>query len=201
MASEVRGGGGARIERAWREHRPFLVDLAFRMLGNISDAEDVVQDAFTRLLRVDVEELDDVRGWLVVVVSRLSLDILRSARVRREARPGAWGGVPPRVEPVDRVPDPADRVTLDDNVRMALLVVLEKLSPAERAVLVLHDVFRFPFVTVASTSASSCRIRASRSPPAQAAMNRSALLGLDLEAGRTGLGGDPTAATARQLAA
>ena len=83
MASEVRGGGGARIDRVWREHRPFLVDLAFRMLGNISDAEDVVQEAFTRLLRVDVDQLDDVRGWLVVVVSRLSLDILRSARVRR----------------------------------------------------------------------------------------------------------------------
>ena len=165
MASEVRGGGGARIDRVWREHRPFLVDLAFRMLGNISDAEDVVQEAFTRLLRVDVDQLDDVRGWLVVVVSRLSLDILRSARVRREARPGAWGGVPPRVEPVDRVPDPADRVTLDDNVRMALLVVLEKLSPAERAVLVLHDVFRFPFETVASIvgrSPDSCRKLASR---------------------------------------
>src|SRR2546425_12152419 len=70
------------ITAAWAYHRAYVVDLAFRMLGNIHDAEDVVQEAFGRLLAIDVDEIDDVRGWLVVVVSRLCLDQLRSARVR-----------------------------------------------------------------------------------------------------------------------
>jgi RNA polymerase sigma-70 factor (ECF subfamily) len=160
-----KGGGRAGFEDVWREHRPFLVDLAFRMLGNIGDAEDVVQDAFARLLRVDGDQIDDVRGWLVVVVTRLCLDILRSARVRRERRADQ---VPERLAspaPTTDIGDPADRVTLDDHVRMALLVVLEKLSPPERAVFVLHEVFRYPFAEIAAIlgrSADSCRKLASR---------------------------------------
>src|SRR5260221_10080648 len=75
---------GMPIAEAWEDHRRYLRDLAFRMLGNISDAEDVVQEAFVRLMRTDVDAIDDVRGWLVVVASRLCLDHLRSARVRRE---------------------------------------------------------------------------------------------------------------------
>src|SRR5207249_2876652 len=125
--------------------RPVLIDLAFRMLGNIGDAEDVVQDAFARLLRTDLGQIDDVRAWLVVVVSRRCLDILRSARARREAPAEAPSAPLGELEPALQVADPADRITLDDSVRMALLVVLEKLSPAERAVFVLHDVFRYPF--------------------------------------------------------
>ncbi len=159
------GGGNARFEDLWREHRPFLVDLAFRMLGNIGDAEDVVQDAFARLLRFDLDEIDDARGWLVVVVSRICLDMLRSARSRRQAPPGPEGEPTARLDPAGEMPDPADRVTLDDSVRMALLVVLEELSPAERAVFVLHDVFRYPFEAVASIlgrSSDSCRKLASR---------------------------------------
>jgi RNA polymerase sigma-70 factor (ECF subfamily) len=159
------GGGSAGFEGVWREHRPFLVDLAFRMLGNIGDAEDVVQDAFARLLRVDGDQIDDVRGWLVVVVTRLCLDVLRSARVRRERRADE---VPERLAfpvPAADIGDPADRVTLDDHVRMALLVVLEKLSPPERAVFVLHEVFRYPFADIAAIlgrSPDSCRKLASR---------------------------------------
>lgn len=152
----------AGIDAVWREHRPFLVDLAFRMLGNFSSAEDVVQEAFGRLLRVDLDSLDDVRGWLVVVVSRLCLDDLRSARSRRQDL-----GADPDEAAVAAVqaPDPVDRVTLDDEVRLALLVVLQRLSPAERTVFVLHDVFRFSFDTAASIvgrSPEACRKLASR---------------------------------------
>ena len=77
-------GDGAKIVQAFREHRPYLVDLAFRMLGDIGAAEDAVQDAFTRLLAADIGEIEDERGWLIVVTSRLCLDQLRSARFRRE---------------------------------------------------------------------------------------------------------------------
>jgi RNA polymerase sigma-70 factor (ECF subfamily) len=152
-----------RIDAIWREHRPSLVDLAFRMLGNISDAEDIVSEAFARLLRAELDDIEDVKGWLVVVVSRLCLDTLRSARHRREARRTPLDDLLAHTS--DPAPDPADRVTLDDSVRMALLVVLEKLSPAERAVFVLHDVFRYPFETVASIvgrSVVSCRQLATR---------------------------------------
>jgi RNA polymerase sigma-70 factor, ECF subfamily len=144
----------------WREHRRFLVDLAFKMLGNFSDAEDVVQDAFSRLLHADLTAIDDVRGWLVVVVSRLCLDDLGSARSRRVALGADWDEINPA-----STPDPADRVTLDDNIRLALVVVLQELSPAERVVFVLHDIFGFSFDTVAKTvgrSPEACRKLATR---------------------------------------
>jgi len=157
-------GEGAGFEALWREHRPMLVDLAFRMLGNIGDAEDVVQDAFARLLRADLDTIEDVRGWLVVVVSRRCLDVVRSARVRRDGRTAGADAREPAEPPAD-APDPADRVTLDDSVRMALLVVLEELTPAERATFVLHDVFRYPFGEVAGIlgrPVDACRKLASR---------------------------------------
>jgi RNA polymerase sigma-70 factor (ECF subfamily) len=152
------------FEAAWRDHRGLLLDVAYRMLGSLSDAEDVVQEAYARLMRADLEEIDDVRAWLVVVVTRRCLDQLRSARTRHEGYVGPW--LP---EPLVDVPgeglDPADRVTLDDSVRMALLVVLERLSPAERAAFVLHDVFGFSFESVGSIvgrSPAACRQLASR---------------------------------------
>jgi RNA polymerase sigma-70 factor (ECF subfamily) len=154
----------ARMSEIWREHHRYLLDVAYRMLGSLNEAEDVVQEAFARLLDVDLDDLDDVRGWLVVVVSRRCLDLLRSARVRREAYVGPW--LPePLIEPVDDGLDPAERVTLDDSVRMALLVVLERLTPAERVAFVLHDVFRFSFDDVAAIvgrSPAACRQLASR---------------------------------------
>jgi len=155
------------ISEVWLEHRPYLIDVAFRMLGNIHDAEDVVQDAFGRLMRHGLDGIDDVRGWLVVVVSRLCLDHLRSAHTRRESNAP---DVPEHDD--DRHPassiqptDPADRVTLDESIGLALLVVLQKLSPAERTVFVLHDVFQFSFDAVASIvgrTPGACRQLASR---------------------------------------
>jgi RNA polymerase sigma-70 factor (ECF subfamily) len=141
--------GTQPVEAAWRDHYAFALDLAFRMLGDVGEAEDAVQEAFTRLLRTDAAAIDDVRGWLVVVVSRICLDTLRSARVRRQAV-SAPAVLEAHTPGADKVVDPADRVTLDDSVRAALLVVLEQLTPAERTVFVLHDVFGYQFDTVAS---------------------------------------------------
>jgi RNA polymerase sigma-70 factor, ECF subfamily len=152
------------LSETWRAHQRYLLDVAYRMLGSISEAEDIVQEAFARLLRVNLDEIDDVRGWLVVVVTRLCLDQLRSARARRESYVGPW--LPePLISPMNVDNDPAERVTLDDSVRMALLVVLERLSPAERAAFVLHDVFQFSFddiATIVDRSPAACRQLASR---------------------------------------
>jgi RNA polymerase sigma-70 factor (ECF subfamily) len=138
-----------RLPDLWSEHRRLVLDVAYRMLGSINDAEDVVQETFARLMGADLEAIDDVRGWLVVVATRLCLDQLRSARARHEAYVGPW--LPePLIELPGEEPDPADRVTLDDSVRMALMIVLERLSPAERAAFVLHDVFGFSFEAVAN---------------------------------------------------
>jgi RNA polymerase sigma-70 factor (ECF subfamily) len=150
------------VTTAWNAHQTYLVDLAFRMLGDIGNAEDVVQEAFSRLMRADIDHIEDPRGWLIVVTSRLCLDQIGSARARRELAEDSavideHGGGPSL--------DPADRITLDDNVRLALLVVLQRLSPAERVVFVLHDIFQIPFETVAETvgrSPASCRQLARR---------------------------------------
>jgi RNA polymerase sigma-70 factor, ECF subfamily len=159
----------APVIEAWHAHRPYLIDLAFRMLGDIGAAEDVVQDAFSRLVRTRPGEIEDARGWLIVVTSRLCLDQIRSSRARRERPHDASeiefveGGAPPLERDISS--DPADRVTLDDNVRLALLVVLQRLSPAERVVFVLHDIFAVPFDSIAQTvgrNVASCRQLARR---------------------------------------
>ncbi len=139
---------GDQIAEAWRHHRPYLVNLAYQMLGDVGDAEDVAQEAFLRLSRTDLNEIEDVRGWLTVVASRLCLDQVRSARARYE-RPDARD--PEDWQPASGRLDPADRITLDDEVRAALLEVLRRLSPGERVAFVLHDVFGVPFDTVAET--------------------------------------------------
>ncbi len=154
--------GTTEIEAIWAAQRPYLLDLAFRMLGRIHDAEDVVQEAFSRLLRADVSQLDDVRAWLVVVVSRLCLDQLKSAKHRRET---AVSSVPEFSAAAAGGIDPADRVTLDDTLRLALLVMIEELSPAERTVFVLHDIFGFSFAAIApivGRTDAACRQLASR---------------------------------------
>jgi RNA polymerase sigma-70 factor (ECF subfamily) len=153
-----------RFADAWTNHHRFLLDVAYRLLGSYSDAEDIVQDAFSRLLRTDLDPIEDVRAWLVVVVSRLCLDQLRSARVKRESYIGPWFPEPLLFSD-DATTDPADIVTMDESVRFALLVVLERMSPAERVVFVLHDVFDFPFEKVApmvGRTVAACRQLASR---------------------------------------
>jgi len=148
---------------AWEEHRGYLLNVAYRLVGSLSESEDLVQEAFARLLRTE-DAIKDLRGWLVVVLTRLCLDHLRSARVRREST-GAPCFPEPLVVGFGAAPDPADVVTMDESVRFALLVVLEQLSPAERVAFVLHDVFDFPFHEVAAMIGRkpvACRQLASR---------------------------------------
>ncbi|MGW4715616.1 RNA polymerase sigma factor SigJ [Nocardia sp. NPDC004260] len=131
----------AELARRFEEHRPYLRRLAYSTLGSLSDADDVVQEAWLRLQRQyetgTAGEIDNLRAWLSTVTGRLALDHLGSARVRREQYVGEW--LPePEVTSWD---DPADRITQDERVTTALLVVLESLSPAERTAFVLQDVF------------------------------------------------------------
>ncbi|HXW78226.1 MAG TPA: RNA polymerase sigma factor SigI [Acidimicrobiales bacterium] len=157
----------AQLAEVWRANRPYLVDLAFGMLGDVGAAEDAVQEAFARLTDSRFDEIEDKRGWLIVVTSRICLDQIHSARSRRErtletsAIDLVGASAPASMPPMD----PADRVTLDDEVGLALLVVLQKLSPAERVAFVLHDVFQLPFETIAHSlgrSAPTCRQLARR---------------------------------------
>lgn len=148
------------------EHR-HLLDIAFRMLGDLGRAEDMVQEAFIRLAGSNLDSIQDARGWLVVVVGRLCLDHLRSASARHEA---AIDQSSLEIATVASAlanddADPADRVTLDETVRAALLAVLERLTPPERTAFVLHDVFQLPFQTVGSIvgrTPTACRQLASR---------------------------------------
>jgi RNA polymerase sigma-70 factor, ECF subfamily len=153
---------GPDLAAGFEEHRAHLFRVAYGHLGSLAEAEDVVQDAWLRLQRADASEIRDLRGWLTTTVSRLALDALRSARVRRERYVGPWL---PEPLVADHASDPADRVTLDESVGMALLVVLESLSAGERVAFVLHDVFGYPFDRVADvlgTSAEAARQLASR---------------------------------------
>ncbi|SFO20566.1 RNA polymerase sigma-70 factor, ECF subfamily [Geodermatophilus obscurus] len=127
-------------------HRRLLFGVAYRMLGSVADAEDTVQDAWLRWSAADRGDVADPRAWLVRTTTRLALDRLTSARARRETYVGPW--LP---EPLltDTAGDPADDAVLGEQVSLALLVVLESLSPAERAVFVLREVFALPVVEVA----------------------------------------------------
>ena len=139
-------------------HRKFLVGLAYRMLGSVAEAEDVVQDAFVRWSADDRSAIAQPRAYLARVVTRLCLDHLRSARVRREEYVGTW--LP---EPV--VTDEAPDVRLADDLSVALLIVLERLSPLERAAFLLHDVFDMDFGAIADVldrSEPACRQLAAR---------------------------------------
>jgi len=127
--------------------RPRLLRLAYSELGDLSEAEDVVQEAWLRLERTGADSVCDLDRWLTVVVARLALDALRSARARRETYVGPW--LPEPLLSSEWADDPADRVTLDETVSYALLALLEQLSPAERTAFVLHDVFDVPFDEVA----------------------------------------------------
>jgi RNA polymerase sigma-70 factor, ECF subfamily len=136
--------------------RPTLLGLAYRLLGSMWDAEDVVQEAWLRWNRMDRHEVRQPRAFLLTVVSRLALDQLRSARVRREAYVGPWLPEPVATEGLG----PLDTAQLRDTVSFATLMLMEKLSPAERAVYVLRHAFDVPYSSVAEilgTSEAACR--------------------------------------------
>ncbi|MFG1605717.1 RNA polymerase sigma factor SigJ [Actinoplanes sp. NPDC049265] len=149
-------------EEEFERERPHLISVAYRMLGSRAEAEDVAQEAWLRFDKARREtDINDLRGWLTTVVGRLSLDVLKSARVRREAYPGQW--LPEPV--VTRLDDPAERVTQRTEVGLALLVILEKLTPEQRVALVLHDAFAVPYEEIADvlhTSVAAARQHASR---------------------------------------
>jgi len=147
------------FDKAWRTYRPRLVAQAARTLRDDDAAEDVVQEAFRRLSSMPLDEIEDIGGWLSVVVRRLCLNRLRAAFARHEA--SADGMFATAVAGID----PADRVTLDDEVQLALAVVLDRLTPPERTAFVLHDVFGFPFDAVGAIvgrTPAACRQLASR---------------------------------------
>jgi RNA polymerase sigma-70 factor (ECF subfamily) len=127
----------------FEDHRELLVAVAYRVVGTVADAEDVVQDAWLRWRDVDHATVADVRGYLVTVTTRLAIDRLR--RARRESYVGPWLPEPVLTE----APTPYDAVARADSVSMALLVVLETLSPLERAVFVLHEAFAFGYPEIA----------------------------------------------------
>jgi RNA polymerase sigma-70 factor (ECF subfamily) len=140
-------------EREWlaerfEERRPHLRAVAYRMLGSLSDADDAVQEAWLRLSRSEASEIQNLGGWLTTVVARVSLNMLRS-RKRRHEEPLGVRIPDPIVDPADGT-DPEHEALLADSVGLALLVVLETLSPAERLAFVLHDMFAVPFDEIAS---------------------------------------------------
>jgi RNA polymerase sigma-70 factor, ECF subfamily len=140
----------AALAAAFQNARPRLVRIAYAVLGSHAEAEDAVSETWLKLAAADrVEAVRDVDAWATVAVARTALDAARSARMRREVYPGPW--LPePIIEGAAGRDDPADRITLDDTVSYALLVVLETLTPAERTAWVLHDLFAMTFIDVAA---------------------------------------------------
>jgi RNA polymerase sigma factor (sigma-70 family) len=136
------------LAERFEEHRSRLRAVAYRMLGSLSEADDAVQDAWLRLSRADTREVENLGGWLTTVVARVSLNMLRSRQSRREEPLGVH--LPePIVDRADGT-DPEHEALLADSVGLALLVVLETLSPAERLAFVLHDMFAVPFEEIAA---------------------------------------------------
>jgi RNA polymerase sigma factor (sigma-70 family) len=172
-----------------------LINLAYRLLGSLAEAEDAVQETYARwyaMSRPQQDAIENPGAWLTTVASRICLNLLGSARARRERYVGEWipEPLPERTEWVSSQSggspaDPADRVTLDESVSMAFLVVLEELTPAERVAFILHDVFRYPFAEVGAIvgrSPAACRqlassarrrIRAAQAPASPTAQQAS----------------------------
>jgi RNA polymerase sigma-70 factor, ECF subfamily len=153
---------GDELERMYRSLRPYAFAIAYRMLGSVGEAEDVVQDAFIRLGTADTTEIESPKAYLATITTRLAIDALRSARSRRESYFGPW--LP---EPLidDHATDAAASTEMADSLAMAFLIVLEKLSPVERAVFLLHDVFDYDYREIAKIvdkSEANCRQLASR---------------------------------------
>ncbi|MFD3786982.1 RNA polymerase sigma-70 factor [Streptomyces cyaneofuscatus] len=134
----------------FEEHRPVLTGVAYRMLGRVADAEDVVQEAWLRWSSAAQEGVREPRAFLVRITTRLAIDRLRHLKSRREAYVGPWLPEPVVTDFGPAVPDAAERAVLADSVSLAVLVVLESLSPLERAVFVLREAFGFPYAEIAT---------------------------------------------------
>ncbi|MGP4047358.1 RNA polymerase sigma-70 factor [Streptomyces sp. 2A115] len=135
----------------FEEHRPVLMGVAYRMLGRVADAEDVVQEAWLRWSGADRSDVREPRAYLVRVTTRLAIDRLRQVQSRNEAYVGPWLPEPYVTDFAGTVPDAAERAVLADSVSLAVLVVLESLSPLERAVFVLREAFGYPYADIAVT--------------------------------------------------
>jgi RNA polymerase sigma factor (sigma-70 family) len=135
------------LARQFEDHRPHLRAVAYRMLGSLSEADDAVQDAWLRLSRADTSEVENLRGWLTTIVGRVALNMLRARKTRRE-QPLDVRVPDPIIDSPDDT-DPEHEAMLADSVGLALLVVLETLTPAERLAFVLHDMFAVPFEEIA----------------------------------------------------
>ncbi|GGT25854.1 RNA polymerase sigma24 factor [Streptomyces kurssanovii] len=135
----------------FEEHRPVLTGVAYRMLGRIADAEDVVQEAWLRWSADRRDDVKEPRGYLVRITTRLAIDRLRHVKSRRESYVGPWLPEPIVTDFGPSVPDTAERAVLAESVSLAVLVVLESLSPLERAVFVLREAFGFPYAEIATT--------------------------------------------------
>ncbi|MEU1281455.1 RNA polymerase sigma-70 factor [Streptomyces sp. NPDC005805] len=138
------------VTHVFEEHRPVLTGVAYRMLGRVADAEDVVQEAWLRWSADDRDDVREPRAYLVRVTTRLAVDRLRQVRSRRESYVGPWLPEPVVTDFGPSVPDTAERALLADTVSLAVLVVLETLSPLERAVFVLREAFGFPYAEIAT---------------------------------------------------
>jgi RNA polymerase sigma factor (sigma-70 family) len=151
------------LAERFEQHRPRLRAVAYRMLGSMAEADDAVQDAWLRLSRAEPERIDNLGGWLTTVIARECLHLLRSRRQRREDTFGSQ--LPDPIVVPDGDLDPEQEALLADSVGLALLVVLEHLTPAERLAFVLHDMFELPFDEIAGLvgrSPSAARQLASR---------------------------------------
>ncbi|MFJ2027322.1 RNA polymerase sigma factor SigJ [Streptomyces sp. NPDC087897] len=138
------------VTELFEEHRPVLTGVAYRMLGRVADAEDVVQEAWLRWSAAAREDVREPRAYLVRITTRLAVDRLRHLASRRESYPGPWLPEPLVTDFGPAVPDTAERAVLADSVSVAVLVVLESLSPLERAVFVLREAFGFPYSDIAA---------------------------------------------------
>ncbi|WP_424858384.1 RNA polymerase sigma-70 factor [Streptomyces sp. SAI-170] len=134
----------------FEQHRPVLMGVAYRMLGRVTDAEDVVQDAWLRWSAAGRDEVRDTRAYLVRITTRVALDRLRRIRARNEAYVGCWLPEPYAAEHVGLVPDTAEGALLTESASLAVLVLLESLSPLERAVFVLREAFGYPYGEIAA---------------------------------------------------
>ncbi len=151
------GEGAVETSQAFDRHRPLLFSIAYRMLGSVMDAEDAVQEAYLRWRRASGEEVRSEKAYLSAVVTRLCIDRLGSARARREAYVGPWL---PEPLPDERAPDVAEAVALEDSLSMAFLVLIESLTPVERAVFLLREVFGYEYAEIAEIvgkSEANCR--------------------------------------------